>query len=314
VQDRLLAAMSGGHAPVLDAALADALRALLDDATLDPALKAAVLRPPSEGVLAEQLASADPQRVHTVRQQWLAQLAEQLHGTWTALWERCQVTEGYAPVPAQTGRRQLANLALQLLTLHAVRTGDAVWQGRTYQRFKDAGNMTDRLAALVALVDSHSLLADTALERFHAQAQGDALVLDKWFMLQAGAEEPVPGVHQAAPGAAFARARSLLQHPAFSARNPNRARALLGTLFTANPGAFHRSDAAGYVLWADKVVEIDAFNGHVAARLARALDRWAHLAEPYRSAAREAIARVAARADLTPDTREVVTRALEQQP
>ena len=59
------------------------------------------------------------------------------------------------------------------------------------------------------------------------------------------------------------------------------------------------------------MLELDAFNPQVAARLARALDRWAKLAEPYRSAAREAITRVAAKGDLSNDVREVVTRALE---
>ena len=71
------------------------------------------------------------------------------------------------------------------------------------------------------------------------------------------------------------------------------------------------ADAAGYVLWAERLLEVDAFNSHVAGRMARAMDRWATLAEPYRSAAREAIARVAARPDLSNDVREVVTRALE---
>ena len=111
---------------------------------------------------------------------------------------------------------------------------------------------------------------------------------------------------------AFARAKALLQHPDFSLKNPNRVRSLLSALFTANPAAFHRADAAGYVLWADKLLEIDAINGHVAGRMARAMDRWASLVEPYRSAAREAIARVAAKPDLSSDVREVVTRALEQ--
>jgi aminopeptidase N len=137
-------------------------------------------------------------------------------------------------------------------------------------------------------------------------------VLDKWFALQAMAPEPVPGVHAGQPGSAFARAKALLQHPDFSIKNPNRARSLLSTLFTLNPAAFHRADAAGYVLWADQLLEIDALNGHVAGRMARAMDRWASLAEPYRSAAREAIVRVAAKADLSSDVREVVTRALEQ--
>lgn len=104
--------------------------------------------------------------------------------------------------------------------------------------------------------------------------------------------------------------RQLMKHPQFSLKNPNRARSVIFSYCSANPGAFHRSDAAGYVFWADRVLELDALNPQVAARLSRALDRWRKLAEPYRTAAREAIARVAAKTDLSNDVREVVTRAL----
>jgi aminopeptidase N len=85
---------------------------------------------------------------------------------------------------------------------------------------------------------------------------------------------------------------------------------LIFSYCSANPGAFHRTDAAGYVYWSERVMELDAINPQVAARLARALDRWGKLAEPYRSAAREALARVAAKADLSNDVREVVNLAL----
>jgi aminopeptidase N len=305
---RLLAAVAGDAAPMLDDALAEALRRVLRDPALDPAFKELALLAPSELYIAEQLPVVDPQRIHTVREQWRALLAERLHADWVWAWETHQVTEGYSPRPAQAGRRALTHLALGMLCLHAVRQGDAVWPGKAYQRFKDAAHMTDRLGALTALTDAHSPLAEAALERFHALAHGDALVLDKWFMLQARAPEPLgPDA-----GRAFARAKTLLKHRDFSMKNPNRVRSLLFTLCAGNPAAFHRSDAAGYVLWADRLMELDTLNPQVAGRLARTMDRWAVLAEPWRSAAREAITRVAAKPDLSNDVREIVTRALEQ--
>ena len=91
---------------------------------------------------------------------------------------------------------------------------------------------------------------------------------------------------------------------------PNRARSLIFSFCSGNPAQFHAADGSGYAFWADQVLALDAINPQVAARLARSLDRWSKLAEPYRSAAREAIARVAARPDLSKDTHEVVTRAL----
>ena len=162
--------------------------------------------------------------------------------------------------------------------------------------------MTDRFNALTALVASGHDLAAPALARFHALFKDEPLVIDKWFALQAGA--PDRG------GDVLPRVRQLMQHPDFNLRNPNRARSVIFSYCNANPGAFHRADASGYVFWSERVIEIDRFNPQVAARLARALDRWKKLAEPYRGAAREAIARVAAQAELSNDVREVVTRAL----
>ena len=101
-----------------------------------------------------------------------------------------------------------------------------------------------------------------------------------------------------------------MAHKDFTLKNPNRARSLIFGYCSANPGAFHRMDAAGYVFWADRVLELDAINPQVAARLARAMDRWAKLAEPYRSAAKAAIERVATKPSLSNDVREVVGRAL----
>jgi aminopeptidase N len=304
---RMLAALAGGAAPHLDEPFVEAMRGVLRHPGLDPAFKELVLTLPSELYLAEQVEEADPQRIHAVREAMREQLAARLHADWAWAFEQHQVREGYAPSPAQAGRRSLANLALSMLCLHAVKVADPVWPGRAYQRFKDAANMTDRLGALAALVDAHAELAAPALQRFYELFKGDALVIDKWFALQARAPEPVGE----GAGRVFQRAKALLAHPDFSLRNPNRARSLLFTLTMVNPAAFHRPDAAGYVFWADRVLELDAVNPQLAARLARVMDRWRKLAPPYRSAAREAIARVAAKPDLSNDVCEIVMRALE---
>jgi aminopeptidase N len=302
---RMLGALAADTLPQLDDALARALRSVLRHPTLAPAFKALALTLPSEAYIAEQRETVDPQRIHAVREAMLQQLAAQLQDDWAWAWDAHQVRAGYRPDAAQSGQRAIANLALAMLVRHAVRIGDEVWPGRAYQRFKDAGNMTERLGALLALADAHAPLADAALERMHAEFRDDALVIDKWFALQARTSER--------DGRVFARARALLNHPDFSLRNPNRARSLLTTLVMHNPAALHRADAAGYVFWADRVLEMDAINPSVASRLARALDGWRRLAEPYRSAAREAIVRVASRGDaLSGDTREIVERALSE--
>ena len=286
----------------LDDALVQAMRDVLRHPALDAAYKELLLALPSETYIAEQLDVVDPQRIHAVREAMRVQLATALHADWQWAYEQHQHSGAYRPDAASAGRRALAGLALSMLCLAAQHTGDAIWPGKALQRFKDAGNMTDRFNALSALVGSGHALAAPALARFHAQFKDEPLVLDKWFALQAGACDR--------GGQVLAQVKQLLLHPDFSLKNPNRARSVIFSYCSANPGAFHRSDAAGYVFWSERVMELDAINPQVAARLARALDRWNKLAEPWRSGAREAIARVAARPDLSNDVREVITRAL----
>ena len=289
-------------AAVLDDAYISAMRQVLNHPALDSAFKELVLTLPSETYLAEQLDVVDPQRIHTVRESMRQQLASALQADWEAAYEANHDTGAYTPDAVSAGRRALAGMALTHLCLAAQASGDAVWPGKTLQRFKDAGNMTDRFNALAALVSSGHALAAQALPRFHAMFKDEALVIDKWFGLQAGAPDRGGNILPAV--------KQLMKHSDFSLRNPNRARSVISTYCQGNPAAFHRADAAGYVFWSDRVMELDAINPQVAARLARALDRWSKLAEPYRSAAREAIARVAAKTDLSKDTLEVVTRAL----
>ena len=286
----------------IDAAYLEAMRSVLRHDALDAAFKELVLTLPSETYIAEQLDVVDPQRIHAVREAMRQQLAVALQDDWAWAFDHHKDTGAYTPDATSTGRRALAGLSLTMLCLAARTTGNTVWPGKALQRFKDAGNMTDRFNALLALVSSGQPLAQDALARFHALFKGDDLVIDKWFALQAGAPDR--------DGHILPAVRQLMKHPDFHLKNPNRARSVIFSYCNANPGAFHRSDAAGYVFWSERVMEIDGFNPQVAARLARALDRWKKLAEPYRSAARESIARVAAKPNLSNDVREVVTRAL----
>ncbi len=303
--NRILGAVRSGQPLQLDTAFIAAMRAVLNHAELDAAFKELALTLPGEAYIAEQLEVVDPQAIHAAVEAAQIQLAAALREDWIAAFEANQIKGGYTPDPVSSGKRALANLALAMLVLDAKaqsRPDAGVWLGRAYQRFKDAGNMTDRLGALAALVNGHAELAEPALAKFHALFKDDALVIDKWFALQARAAEH--------GGRTFAKVRQLLQHPDFSLKNPNRARSLIFSLCLFNPAAFHRADAAGYVFWAEQVLALDAINPQVASRLARGMDRWTALAEPYRSAAREAIARVAAKPDLSNDVREIVERAL----
>ena len=244
----------------------------------------------------------DPPRIHAVRLSVRSQLAQALHGDWVWAFEAHPTEGAYRPDAASSARRDLTGLALNMLCLAARTSGDAVWPGKAYQRCKDAAHMTELHQSLQALLHSGHALAEPALERMHQRYRHDDLVLDKWFALQASAPD--------FDGARLARVQALLLHPDFKLRNPNRARSLIGSFCHANPAALHRPDGAGYAFWRARVLEIDAFNPQVAARLARALERWQPLVEPYRSAAKQALQAVAAHPGLSPDVHEIVTRAL----
>ena len=286
----------------LNDAYIEAMRRVLRHPTLDAAFKELVLTLPSETYIAEQLDVVDPQRIHTVREAMRAQLATALAPDWQWAFEAHSDNGAYRPDALSAGRRALAGMALAQLCLAARDDADSVWPGKTYQRFKIAANMTDCANALQALISSGHALAAPALARFHSQFKNEELVLDKWFALQAGACDR--------GGQVLPAVRQLMTHSDFNIRNPNRARSVIFSYCNANPGAFHRTDGAGYLFWSEQVMALNSINPQVAARLARALDRWKKLAEPYRSAAREAIARIADKTDLSNDVREVISRAL----
>ena len=287
---------------LLGPALIEALRRILRHPELDAAFKELALTLPSENYIADHLDTVNPQRVHAIRETMRLQLALALHDDWQWAWNTHRHNGAYRPDTLSSGRRALAGLSMGMLCLAAVHQGDDVLPGRVYQQYKDADNMTDRFNALSALVVSGHALAQDALAKFHRQFEHEALVIDKWFALQASAPDR--------QGDILPKVRQLMQHPDFQLRNPNRARSLVFSYCSANPAAFHRSDAAGYVYWSEQVLALDAINPQVAARLSRAMDRWNRLAEPYKSAARVAIERVAAKSDLSNDVREVITRAL----
>ncbi len=299
---RLLAGVNGNGGATLDPAFIEAMRGVLRHPDLDAAFKELVLTLPSEGYVADQLDTSDPVRIHAVREATKLQLAQALRDDWEWAFDAHQVGGAYAPDPVSSGRRALANLALAMLCLDGGARGDTVWPGRACQRFKDAVHMTDAQGALNALLGARSELAEASLQRFYERFRSEPLVVDKWFSLQATAPEK--------DGEVFARVKALLKHPDFTLANPNRARSLIGAFCMGNPAAFHRADAAGYRFWAERVLELDAANPQMAARIARVMDRWTKLAEPYRAGARAALDQVAAQADLSSDVREIVTRAL----
>ena len=288
---------SGPAAPTVASAdsLIDNFGKLLQDTTLDPSFREVSLTLPSESMMSEQTDVVDPQAIHLARRSLYNKLAVSLRAKWLATYRANVDADGYSPDAAAVGRRGLKNLALAYLS----DLDESAIHALLQQQYDSADNMTDRLAALGALINSRAPGRAAALARFYTDFEDDALVIDKWFMLQAMARSTD-----------VVAVRSLMQHPAFSLKNPNRARSLIFSFCNGNPARFHAPDGSGYAFWAEQVIALDALNPQVASRLARSLDRWRKYAPSLQQKMRAALARVAKSPRLSNDVLEVVTKSL----
>ncbi len=299
--ERVILGLAGGQAGAVPEAFVAAFRALLNNAALDPAFRAQAAALPTESYLLERMAPADPAALRAALVLTMRTLGNALADDWLGLVESMQVSGAYRYHPADAGRRALGNLALRYLAA----AGNVRGLAAASARFEVATNMTERFGALAALVQSASPARDAALAAFHERYRSDALVLDKWFALQAGAWR---WDEAAAP--TLARVRALLSDPAFSLSNPNKVYALLGTFFRANAAEFHAADGSGHAFWAEQAIALDRKNPQVAARMARALENWRHYTPALQASIRPQLERVLAAPGLSADVREIVGKAL----
>ena len=287
---------AAGKTLTLPAAAISAFRGVLTHPKLDAAFKTEALTLPTEGYLFEQIGSnVDPQAIHTARVFMRRTLAQKLKADLHKVYKANVVKGPYSPDPLSAGRRSLQGLVLALL----LELGEKADVQLTAQSFAAAGNMTDRMNAIGALMLVDGPERADALAAFYDKFKDQALVVDKWLALQAGARG----------AGTLKQVRALMAHEAFSIKNPNKVRSLIGA-FCANPACFHAADGSGYAFWAERVVELDAINPQVAARLARAASSWKKL-EPKRQALlKTALEGIAAKSGLSKDTYEVVTKSL----
>jgi aminopeptidase N len=160
--------------------------------------------------------------------------------------------------------------------------------------------MTNRMAAL-AILSQHAVPErSAALTDFYRRYAADALIVDKWFSLQATAPQ----------AETLANVRKLTAHPAFSMANPNRVRALIGAFAQANPTQFNRADGAGYDFVADIILALDPNNPQLAARMATAFRTWRTLESGRQAKARAALQRIKETSGLSRDLSDIVERAL----
>ena len=278
----------------LDEGLVVAVARLLDDQSLNPAAAARMLELPAETELAEAESPVNVTGLHKARKFNYQALGEALQSQFQARYQSLSGERGYRPEASEIARRSLRNVCLTWL----MASGNVQLAAEQYQ---SADNMTDRLAALRTLLMFGAPEADQALADFEARFRQYPLVMNKWFALQA--LQPRENLVDDLDG--------LLRHPAFSLKNPNKVRAVVGTFSQVNHFAFHANTGRGYQFVADRILELDDLNPQVAARLASAFNRWRRYDEQRQGQMQDQMQRILDKDNLSPGVYEIIANALQ---
>jgi aminopeptidase N len=288
-------AVRSGRGIEVAGTLVAAIARVLESAARDPAFAAEMLALPAESYIAEQMEVVDPDAIHAAREETRKRLAAALEDRLLEVYRDYAVPGPYSPDAVSAGRRALRNAALgYLMQLEEPRA-----RALCVAQLKKADNMTDAFAALAQLANCDCPERQPALDGFYRKWKDEPLVVDKWLAVQSSSRLR----------SALADTRRLMEHPAFSLRNPNKVYALIGG-FRTNQVRFHAADGSGYAFVADQVIALDAMNPQVAARMARGFDRWRKFDPARQAHARSALERLRDTKGVSKGVLEIATRAL----
>ncbi|MFK5948554.1 MAG: aminopeptidase N C-terminal domain-containing protein, partial [Methylococcales bacterium] len=238
----------------------------------------------------------DVDAIHQAREFVRKGLAEKLQNQFTDLYQRYHKDESGQFDAGAIGRRRIKNVCLAYLT--ALETAESY--KRAEQQFASAKNMTDQMAALSVIVESKSPAKAECLEYFYQQWKGEALVVDKWFTLQASSSAEDT----------FSTVQALMKHPAFELTNPNRVRSLIGAFSQANPLHFNAANGQGYRFLADQVIALNSINPQVASRMVVALTQWKRFDKNRQSLIKKELERIVNTDGISKDVFEVASKSL----
>lgn len=249
----------------------EALERTLADTSMDYSIKAYALTLPSEGTLSEELDEVDPVALRkargTVRKAIARKFQSKMLEAYNELTSAMEADSEFKVDAESVGRRRLRNTLLAYLTsIKETEEEQKIAAEIATNHYNKATGMTDKMAAMNALVSmdgAASSARDEVIQRFYDEANGDALVLNKWFSAQALAD--LPDVLE--------RVKALTEHPDFTLSNPNRCRSLISA-FTMNLAPFHAEDGEGYKFIADTIAELDKLNPQISSRMGTSLIQW----------------------------------------
>ncbi|MFC3853105.1 aminopeptidase N [Salinispirillum marinum] len=291
----LLSAVRGAaEADGLKTVLTDAVRDVLVDDTLDHAVKARLLRLPSQAYLAEQYTPVDPVALDKVHTDIRRDLGQSLAAEWQVLYGQTQPEAAYVFEHQQVARRALHRVALSYLI-----AGDHTAWHLAAELYQQADNMTDQSAALQLWGEVANEAWDEAMNGFYQRWQDDAQMAEQWLSIRA----TVPRIR-------VPEIRRLTEHPGFSWTNPNRVRSVIGGFAMRNPVAFHADQGAGYRFLADAIIQLNSLNPQIAARLCTPFTYWRRYTPEIQDAMQTELQRIVAVEALSKDVYEVVSKSL----
>jgi aminopeptidase N len=294
----MIADIQAGRPARLPDSFVAAVATVLDGASADPAFAAQALVLPTEAYLGTQMATIDPDAIHAAREAARRHLADALRDRWLKGYRGYSGNEPFSVDAAAIGRRSLKNLCLA--TLMSRGDDDAEVLGLCLGQFHGASAMTDAIAALQFIANTAAHERDDVLARFHERWKDEPLVMDKWLGVQA----------MAARVEALDDVRRLMEHPAFSIRNPNKVYALIGGFAGGNLVRFHESCGSGYDFLAEQVLRLDPLNPQVASRLMGPFSRLRRYDEARQGLMRTQLQRIVQQPGLSPDVFEVASKSL----
>jgi aminopeptidase N len=292
----LIADVQNGRELQLNLVIITAFKQVLEQHWDDLSYFSLLLSLPSENYIAEQMQVVDVDAIHAAREFVILTLAEQLQTQFRALYLDNHRDESGQFSSSAIGRRRIKNTCLSFLS----KLENKDIQQLSQQQFNTAKNMTDQIAALTVIVNNPYSVRQQCLADFYHQWRTEALVIDKWFALQASSSMPDT----------FETVQTLMNHPAFDLKNPNRVRSLIGAFSQANPLHFHAKNGQGYQFLADQIIALNTLNPQVASRMVGALTSWRRYDQGRQSLMKTQLERIMTTEDISKDVYEVASKSL----
>lgn len=283
----------------LDSAWISAIRHVLSQPVHDQFLLAEMLNLPSENYIGEQMDGVDVDAIRKTRDFVQHELAKALEVEFNSIYRQCHEGAGkYEFNMKEVGRRQLKNRILSYLSRLPSNAQLVVTQ---FEQSYHA-NMTDAAAALTCIANSDMPERVTLLQQYYETWRNDALVMDKWFSIQAVSTRTDT----------LAQVKSLIKHSAFDLKNPNKVYALIGAFCARNPAAFHAADGAGYVFLREVVEQLDIINPLISARMVKPLTTWRRYDKERQRLMREQLQIILKEQNISNDLYELVSKSLKE--